>query len=212
VIVGAAGAVVSTVNACVVAGLALLAASAAVTLTLWPPVVSGVVGLQLQAPDALATSVQTVTPSTCTVTVVPGSLVPAKVGVVSLTDDALVIVGALGAPVSIVNAWVAAGLVLFAASLTVALTAWLPALNTVTDVHVQLPAPFAVVVQYSTPSTLNFTVPFGSAVPANTGVVSLVIAGLLMVGESGCVVSIVSACGVGELALLAGSVAIALTA
>src|SRR4051794_8403672 len=101
----------------------LLAASVAAALTACAPVLSALLGRQLQAPAALAMSVQTVTPSTFTVTVVPGSDVPTKVGVVSLTNAGLVISGAAGAPVSMVSAWVAGGLVLFAASLTVALTA-----------------------------------------------------------------------------------------
>src|ERR1051325_415125 len=98
-----------------------------------------------------------------------GSLVPVKVGVLSLVElfcVGVVMVGGTGAVVSMVKLLVFdATEVLFAASVAVAGAAHVPAAPGVVPSHVKLPVAFAVAVHCTTPPMRTFTVLPGSAVP-----------------------------------------------
>lgn len=131
-----------------------------------------------------------------TVTAAPGTPVPLKVGVVSLSttpvagelidEDALLIV----------NERAVAGLTLPATSVAVAITLCAPLIMPVGASHVQLPLASAVAVQTVVVPSTNVTVLPASAVPLKVGVLSLVVllaAGLLMTGAAGAVLSMVNA-------------------
>ena len=154
------------------------------------------------------------------VTVLPASAVPLKVGVGSLVlpplatmpaagdtlSVALVMVGALGAVVSTVKLkLLLAAPVLPAASVAVAVMVWLPAARALV-VMVQLPLSSAVTLPTTVVPSYSVTVLPASAVPRKVGVVSLVLPlwakasvtgatsslALTMSGMSGAVVSTVA--------------------
>ena len=110
---GATGAAVSTVKLRVVGGLVLPAGSVAVTKAVLGPSVRAVVGVQVQVPLSGTVVLHTGTPPTVTVTVLPGSALPLKGGLllpVCRVSVGVTTVGAAGAVVSIVKFCVAAGL------------------------------------------------------------------------------------------------------
>src|SRR5215213_2284858 len=104
VIRGALGAVMSTPIGNSAARLVLPAGSVTVTLIMWLPSSNGVAGVQLQLPAPSTIAVHSVVAPSVTVTVLPGSAVPAKAGVSSADVPAtgVLIVGAPGAVVSTV--------------------------------------------------------------------------------------------------------------
>ena len=100
---GTVGATVSTSNARVVGVLTLPAGSVTATLTVCGTSVKGVLGVQVQLPLASATAMQIGTPPSVTFTVLPGSAVPVRVGVLSFVfapTIGAVTTGALGAVLS----------------------------------------------------------------------------------------------------------------
>ncbi len=192
---GAAGATESTVV--LVGALVLPVGSVAVAFTT-VPLGNGLPGvkLQLPLPSAVTWPIGLPLPSV-RVTVAPASAVPPMV--VPLVG---LITGAAGALESTVT--VAAGLVLPAGSLAVALTT-VPSGNGVAGVNVQLPLPSAVASPIGLPlPSVRVTVLFGSAVPLR-----LLPLLRLMVGTPGATPSTVVLAG--PLVLPAGSVAVALT-
>ena len=192
---GAAGATESTVvEAC---GPVLPVGSVAVAM-ITVPLASGEPGVKLQLPLPSAVTWPIGLPlPLVSVTVAPASAVPLMV--VPLLGS---ITGAAGALESTVT--VAAGLVLPAGSLAVALTT-VPLGSGVAGVNVQLPLPSAVASPIGLPlPSVRVTVLFGSAVPLR-----LLPLLRLMVGVPGATPStVVLPC---PLVLPAGSVAVALT-
>jgi hypothetical protein len=193
---GAAGATVSTVTgAGALAGLVLPAGSVWVAVSVCRPLVSGVVGVQVQLPAPSTTAVQTVVGPSFTVTVAPGSPCPLIAGVaVPTVPVGEVMLGATGAVVSTVKLRAAGGLVLPAGSVAVTNAVLGPSLKGVVGVQVQLPLPSAVAVQTGVPPTVTVMALLGSAVPLKVGVLSLVCrlsVGVTTVGAVGAVVSIV---------------------
>jgi hypothetical protein len=179
VMLGAAGAVVSTLNGRLVGGLVLPAGSVAVMLTLCGPSVIGVLGVQVQLPLPSTTAVQSTGPPgpSRTVIVSPGVPVPTKVGVLSPLG-ALVVgeitPGGSGATVSTSKLRVAGALTLPAGSVAVALMLCGPSAKARLGVQLQLPLASAVAVQSVTPPSVTRTVLPASAVPVIVGVLSLV--------------------------------------
>ena len=114
----------------------------AVAFTACLPSASGVAGVRLQAPVALAGVVPTATPSTKTVTVLFGSPCrcrPACCRWLELSVGA-VTAGAGGAVVSTVNVFVLeSGLVLPTGSMAVAFTVCWPSASAVASVRLQFP-------------------------------------------------------------------------
>ena len=196
---GAAGATVSTVTASgVLTGPVLPAGSVAVAVRLCGPLVSGVVGVQLQLPAPSATAVHTVVPLglSLTVTVLPGSAVPLRVGVVLPTVPVGELIDGLsGAVVSTVKFTGVAGLVLPAGSVAVTRAVFGPSVKAVVGVHVQAPLALATAVHTGTPPTVAVMVLPGSAVPLKGGLLLLVAAlavGEMTVGAIGAAVSTVN--------------------
>ncbi|GCE96939.1 hypothetical protein NIES46_50140 [Arthrospira platensis NIES-46] len=98
VIVGASGAVVSTVKLTGVDSSDVLpAASVADAVKLNSPCAKAVAGVNVQFPESSAVAVPRLVPSRNISTVLPGSAVPVISGVVSLVAPVVVIVGASGA-------------------------------------------------------------------------------------------------------------------
>ncbi len=202
--VGAAGGVVSSVKL-PVPGVALPAASVLVKATACAPS-----ALKLSAPETgvaapvssvhcplLLVSVVKVAPPTVTVTVLPASAVPPKTGVVSLvgaTDS----VGAAGATVSKRKLPLPTRL-LPAASVLLKLTALISSSPRFSVPEVGVTAPVSsdqwpVLSAWTAkvaPPTVTVTALPASAVPASTGVLSLV-ACVVKLGTAGGVVSIVT--------------------
>lgn len=194
----------------------LPAASVAVTESVWLPF-ERVVLSQLQLPVALTVAVQRVVAPSLTVIVLPGSAVPAIVGVLSLVvllAGGVVTIGDAGAVVSTTNeSGKLAGPLLPAASVAMAVILCAPGVKALLGEQLQLPLASAVAVQSVVAPSLTVTVPFGSAVPLMSGVVSLVLLpdnGALMTGALGAVLSMAKVRVLGVLVLPAGSVAVAL--
>ena len=219
VTLGAAGAVLSTLKFCAAAGPVLPAGSVAATNTVCGPLLSAVVGVQLQVPPAPTTAVQSVTPPSFTVMVLPGSAVPLNVGVVSLTTwlgVGALTTGVAGGVLSTVIGRVLAGPVLPAGSVAVALSVCAPSLRAKGGVQVQLPLASTTALQITGPPapSVTLTVLPGSPVPLTVGVVSLKMlpaVGAMMAGAMGAVESIVTGTLVAGLVLPAGSVAVVLS-
>lgn len=186
--------VVATVNVRAAVGEPTLpAGSVAVAVTLCGPSVMTAAGEQPQLPALSATAVQTVLAPSFTTTVLPGSAVPLKSGVLSLMvllAAGVVSTGTAGGVVSTVTVTgVLAGLTPLALPAT-ALTVWLP-----TDIGAagaqlhRLPA-LAVAVQITVPvgdSVMVIRAP-GVPMPLKVGwvaVTALPLVGLLMVGATG---------------------------
>ena len=212
VIVGPAGAALSTLKLRVAAGPVLPAGSVAVASTVCRP--SAKVGVvQDQLPLALVTAVQSVTPPSFTVTVLPGSAVPVMVGVLSLVLKVSVGVtttGAAGATVSTVNTrGVPAGLVLPAGSVWVGVSVCGPFVNGVVGVQVQWPTPSTTAVQTVVAPSFTVTVAPGSPEPLRAGVLlPTVPVGEVMLGARGAVVSTVKLRVAAGLVFPDGSVAV----
>ena len=212
---GATGATVSTLNGCVVGVLVLPAGSVAVTASACGPLLSGVVGVQLQLPLLSATAVQTGAPPSVTFTVLPGSAVPLMTGVVLAVVLPLAgpdTTGAVGAVVSTVNVRAGEATLPPPESVTVAMMVCGPLLSGALGVQLQLPLALAVVVHSVTPPSVTTTVPLGVPVPLIVGVVLLM--GALAAGEliAGVMPLLtVKFCVSGVLALPAGSVAVVLS-
>lgn len=96
--VGATGASVSTVNRRVVVVPVLPAASVALTLTVCAPSAMPTLGVQLQLPLASAVVVHRVTPFSISFTMLPGSALPVRVGVLSLVSPFAAGVLTVGVP------------------------------------------------------------------------------------------------------------------
>jgi hypothetical protein len=125
VTLGAVGGVVSILKLrAALAGPVLPARSVCVAVMACAPLLSGLLGVQLQLPPASAVAVQIVVVPSFTTTVALGSAVPTIAGVVVLLISApalgWVMAGAAGAVVSTVNGNDVAGPVLPAASRAVA--------------------------------------------------------------------------------------------
>ena len=171
---GAAGGVVSMVTGTVVAGLVLPAGSVAVTLMLFRPSSSGLVGVTLQTPLTTVT-VLTSPPGKVTVMVSPLVPVPLMVGVASLVmPSSLVLLslagsstaaGAAGALVSMVRGKATAGPVLPAGSVAVTLRVFRPS-GSVVVVALQLPLASTKAVAMTLPAaSLMVMVSPGAPVP-----------------------------------------------
>ena len=229
---GAAGGVVSMVTGTVVAGLVLPAGSVAVTLMLFRPSGSALVGVAAQVPLLATTTVWTSPPGKVTVMVSPAVPVPLRVGVlslvmrsVSLTPVSLAAAktatGAAGALVSMVMGSAAAGPVLPAGSVAVTLRAFRPSGSALVGVADQLPLALTTAVATTLPAaSLTVMVSPATPVPLSVGVLSLVrlsprvpvslTVASAAVGAAGALVSMVTGTVVGALTLPAGSVAVTL--
>jgi hypothetical protein len=216
--VGAPGGVVSTVKLLVAGALTLPAASVAVTDSVYVPSASVETCGQLQAPLPSAVVVQSVLPSSTTVTVEFGSALPATTGALLLMtalSAGVAMSGAEGAPVSTVKVLVLeATLVLPAASVAVAFAVCDPSASVVLGVKLQLPLLLATVVPTTEPSMLTVTVALASAVPVMGTCGSPVtdpFAGVATTGAAGGVVSMVNESLAGWLTLPAASFVVAVT-
>ena len=215
VIVGATGATVSTLKGSDVGRLVLPAGSVAVTLSVCAPSAIGRVGVQLHAPLALATAVQTGTPFSVTLTVLPGSAVPLTVGVLSFVlplAAGAVTVGAVGAVLSTPK--VTGGVVVVPLGLLmVATTVVGPWGNGVAGVQLQLPLALIVVVHTAVPVGDVVTVTWPPGVPVPVKVGAVVLTTLLGVGPviEGETLLIANVRVAGELTLPAASLAVATT-
>ena len=168
--VGAAGAVLSMLNARAGDGTLPPPESVTVAMMLCGPLPNAPLGVQVQLPAAFAVVVQRVAPPSVTTTVPLGVPVPLMTGVVLLTvwpAVGLLMTDAMA--LLTVKFCVSAGPVLPAASVAVVLSVCGPLVNGVL-VQLQLPLALAWVVQIVVAPSFTTTVLFGSAVPARLGV------------------------------------------
>jgi hypothetical protein len=164
-------------------------------------------------------AVQRAAKPSVTVIVLPASVVPLNVGVLSLVRLAaagLLIAGATGALVSTVKVRLGdAELTLPAASAAVADRVWLPSASGVAGVQLQAPVPSAVALQSVLRPSVTVIVLLASAVPVMEGVLSFVVlaaAGFVTFGVAGALVSMVNVRpGEAALVLPAASAAMAAT-
>jgi len=164
------------------------------------PSVSGIVGVQVKAPAALAVAVQTVMPSIRTVTIAFAGAVPLSIGVVVFTIElsaGSVTTGAPGATTE--KVLVFEGSDMFpAGSTAIALTVWLPSMSAIGTSNVHVPSGRTVAIPTGMPSTRTVMVLPGSPVPVTVGVVSdvtLPLAGPVTAGVRGGVESTVKLVG-----------------
>ena len=198
VIVGAGGAVATlTVNVSEAAGELGPPAAACVAVMVWLALLSGVVGVKVQAP-LTTTAVPATVPSIDTVTVSPVTPAPEMVGVAVVVSvlplAGLVIVGAGGAVATLtVNVSVAAGELGPPAAACVAVMVWLALLSGVVGVKVHAPLT-TTAVPATVPSIDTVTVSPVTPVPEMIGVAVVVsvlpLAGLVMVGAGGAVATL----------------------
>lgn len=194
---GAAGACVSICNTTGAESAPILpAASVALAVIVYVPLLNGVLGVQIQSPFWSVVAVQSVLPPSFTLTWLPASAVPVKAGVVSLVAlplAGLLMLGAAGAAKSIVKLTGADTLpVLPAGSIAVAVSVWLPAFSGVEGVQLQSPFASARVVQICMLPSFTITVLPASAVPLISGfelLIEALAAGAVMLGAAGTVVS-----------------------
>ena len=159
--------------------LTLPAGSVAVTVAVCGPSLSGSVGVQLQLPLLSATVVHSVVGLSVTFTVLPGSAVPLKVGVLSLVlplATGAVTTGTVGGMLSTVKGTGGVVVLLPLGSVIVATTFFGPLGNGVVDVQLQLPLLSTVVVHSTVPVGWSVTVTAapGVPVPAKVGVVVVI--------------------------------------
>jgi hypothetical protein len=188
-----------------------------VTVTLWLPSPSGVVGVHEKWPMASVVAVQTVVPSTVTATVEPGSDRPVKAGVcvlVVLPAAGVCKTGVVGTFATVKGVGAVVAETLPAASVALAVVECMPGVSGWVTGQLKVPCAVAVTSHTTWPSTRTVTVLEASAVPVMVGVglVCWPEVGLVMTGSAGATVSMVNGTGGAEPGLVPPAVvAVAVT-
>ncbi|KEY60323.1 hypothetical protein SRDD_07280 [Serratia sp. DD3] len=174
---------------CCPLSLVLPAGSVTVVVRSCGPLFNGVLGVKLQLPWSFTNAVPITSSLSHTVTTLFGSALPLRVGVLSSVVSSVLIgpvtlptssvttrsVTSAGALVSTMMSKIPVGLLVTPiSSVTVAVRLWLPSINAVSGVKLQLPLFSTFTLPMTSPSSYTFTMPPATAVPFSVGVLSSV--------------------------------------